>query len=325
MTVYKIWNDVNDKLYIGITAKPLEHRWKQHLEKSNRGVDTHLYNAMRKYGTDKFHIAQIDVAESYADLLEKEKYYIGLYDSYNNGYNMTYGGDTNPMDAMQSKEKHDDIMRSNEVRQKISNTMKEKAQRGELFSDEHRKHLSDASFKRYGNDTHTYKKSQPNKAYKKPSKKEPKEYKPYSPPILNRKMLFDLEGKRHYVTADMYEELISQGWYLPTSKKRGEEPNPHTKQLHTYQSHMSKEEKHDILSKSHLGISPPNKGVPLSEEQKHYLSEYFKGTKWMNNGSIQKQVQPNKFDEFLSNGFVFGQLKKNKGGDSNVEENHDTN
>lgn len=315
MIVYKIWNDVNEKLYIGITTKSLEQRWKWHTNKASSGSKTHLYNAMRKYGVDKFHIIQIDTTELYEDLLEKEKYYIALYDSYNNGYNMTYGGDTNPMDAEASKEKHNNIMRSDDVRQRISATMKEKAKNDKLFSEEHRKHLSEAAFKRYANASMLPKRPKMPKGGNDTDLS----------PIGGRKMLFDLDGNRRYVFADEVDALLSQGWSLPTSKKRGESPNPRTKQLHTYQRHVNKEELQDILSKAHKGISPANKGVPLSKEQKQYLSEYFKGTKWMNNGNTQKQVHPDKFDEFLSEGFVFGKLKKNKGGDSNVEENHDTN
>ena len=30
--IYRIWNDINDKPYIGKTAYSLEHRWKEHCE-----------------------------------------------------------------------------------------------------------------------------------------------------------------------------------------------------------------------------------------------------------------------------------------------------
>lgn len=51
----------------------------------------------------------------------------------------------NPMFNETYKEEHDSIMRSQEVRTKISNTMKEKAKNGELFNSEHRIKLSQSA------------------------------------------------------------------------------------------------------------------------------------------------------------------------------------
>lgn len=66
--------------------------------------------------------------------------------------------------------------------------------------------------------------------------------------------------------------------------------------------------------------SPANKGVPCSEEKKAKLSKRFTGTRWMNNGVIQKQVQSIDIEQYLSEGFVFGRLKIiNKEGDDNCE------
>lgn len=48
----------------------------------------------------------------------------------------------NPMFDPDKKMEHDKIMRSSEVREKISKTMKEKALRGELFSEEHKRNIS---------------------------------------------------------------------------------------------------------------------------------------------------------------------------------------
>lgn len=89
--IYKIYNDINDKVYIGQTSGTLEARFKQHLKKVN-SVDRKtypLYNAMRKYGTEHFFIEEIERTDN---LQEREQYWIKYYDSYNNGYNATLGG-----------------------------------------------------------------------------------------------------------------------------------------------------------------------------------------------------------------------------------------
>lgn len=143
MLVYKITNNINGKVYIGITEQSLAQRWNQHLLKAKQGDARHLYNAMRKYGIDNFSIEIVeDGITDYNVLLEKEKFYVSEFNSLNNGYNMTSGGDVNPMDETIVKVKHDTKMRSPEVRAKISSTMKRKAKDGTLFTEEHRKNLS---------------------------------------------------------------------------------------------------------------------------------------------------------------------------------------
>ena len=145
MLVYKIVNKVNNKVYIGITESTLEKRYDEHLSKYRNGDTRHLYQAMRKYGLDNFEVSVVeDNISSYKELLDKERSYVEQFNSYNNGYNMTPGGDSNPMNSKVVSDKHDAKMRSKEVRTKISNTMKEKAANGLLFSDEHKKHLTES-------------------------------------------------------------------------------------------------------------------------------------------------------------------------------------
>lgn len=54
--LYVIWNDVNDKLYVGITTVGYKRRFRQHLRASHRGHHNYkLYRAIEKYGRDKFY------------------------------------------------------------------------------------------------------------------------------------------------------------------------------------------------------------------------------------------------------------------------------
>ena len=91
--IYKIWNELNDNIYVGQTTQTLESRWKEHIYACNNINHKHsyLYNAMRKYGKQYFHIEKIEQCND-IQLDEREKYWISYYDSYNNGYNMTIGG-----------------------------------------------------------------------------------------------------------------------------------------------------------------------------------------------------------------------------------------
>ena len=77
MLVYKISNDINGKVYIGITEQTLETRWKGHLLSAQQKTNRHLYNAMNKYGIEHFNIEVIeDNITSKQELLEKEIFYI---------------------------------------------------------------------------------------------------------------------------------------------------------------------------------------------------------------------------------------------------------
>lgn len=79
------------KKYIGQTVHE-ERRKKQHRHDCKRGVDNKFYRAVRKHGWHQFMYGIIEEYE--VDFLaEKEIYYIHYYDTYNNGYNSTIGGE----------------------------------------------------------------------------------------------------------------------------------------------------------------------------------------------------------------------------------------
>lgn len=86
------------KSYIGQTANDPEVRKLQHKYTANQGLDTKFYKAIRKYGFDSFDFEIVYTVVTDGNLREElntlETYYIGKFDSYKNGYNMTIGGDT---------------------------------------------------------------------------------------------------------------------------------------------------------------------------------------------------------------------------------------
>ena len=55
MYVYKITNKINGKVYIGQSIRPIEERFKRHINDSiKNNLDTHLARAIRKYGFESF-------------------------------------------------------------------------------------------------------------------------------------------------------------------------------------------------------------------------------------------------------------------------------
>lgn len=142
MIVYKATNKINGKCYIGQTRHSLERRKLSHLRCARKGVNTHFYNAIRKYGEENFEWEIICSTSDKRRLNELETFYITKYDSIKHGYNMVDGGDNNIMDIESVKTKHDLIMQSDEVRNKISESMK-KYRRENPFTDEHRRKISE--------------------------------------------------------------------------------------------------------------------------------------------------------------------------------------
>ena len=115
MIIYKITNEINGKVYIGLTTQTLEYSWSRHLtEGRNIKNNKHLYKAMRKYGEHNFVIEQIDESNDFAELGELERKYIKMYDSTNaeKGYNLTAGGEKNQYDGnSQSKLTVEDVIK----------------------------------------------------------------------------------------------------------------------------------------------------------------------------------------------------------------------
>lgn len=104
--LYKIVCTLNNKVYIGKTYRGYIYiyinRFKEHIKNAfdteYEGLlykyDYKIYRAIRKYGPEHFKIELIGQFEE-GILEQKEQEYILKYDSYNNGYNSTLGGDGN--------------------------------------------------------------------------------------------------------------------------------------------------------------------------------------------------------------------------------------
>ena len=92
-TIYKITNNISNKIYIGYTSKTVEHRFKQHCADNRKTI---LHDAIRGYGPDNFSVEAIYQSHDGEHTKNMEKIFIKEYDSIKNGYNMTEGGYGNP-------------------------------------------------------------------------------------------------------------------------------------------------------------------------------------------------------------------------------------
>lgn len=98
--IYKIENLINAKKYIGQSIC-IEKRWKEHkfFGTSELGLNYEeskrpLYCAIRKYGIENFSFERLELCKP-EELDEREMYWIEYYNSFNNGYNLTLGGQYN--------------------------------------------------------------------------------------------------------------------------------------------------------------------------------------------------------------------------------------
>lgn len=91
--IYKITNTINGKSYIGQTIQNVKERFYQHCAtKCSKAVSNMaIHRAIKKYGKSNFTVEVIEEIDS-TNLNDRERYWIKYYNSYNNGYNSTKGG-----------------------------------------------------------------------------------------------------------------------------------------------------------------------------------------------------------------------------------------
>ena len=77
--IYMITNKINNKKYIGQSIR-IETRWREHKNSYLRNdKNTHLYNAMKKYGLENFDFIILEERKK-EELNNREKYWIQLKD-----------------------------------------------------------------------------------------------------------------------------------------------------------------------------------------------------------------------------------------------------
>lgn len=92
--IYLITNIVTQKKYVGKTQRSIPIRWDEHVKTAQKNIKYPLYSAMRKYGIGNFSISVLEECDNQI-IDEREKFFIRklMTRTYENGYNMTEGGD----------------------------------------------------------------------------------------------------------------------------------------------------------------------------------------------------------------------------------------
>lgn len=124
VAVYKIINNVNGKLYIGITTTSSLRRWRQHVIAALCGARTGaLQGAIRKYGEAAFSVEDVYVAVNVREAQAVERGLITQYGTmWPSGYNMSTGGELRTGYRVSNETKTK--MRASAVGRKISDHQK---------------------------------------------------------------------------------------------------------------------------------------------------------------------------------------------------------
>jgi group I intron endonuclease len=142
--------------YIGQTHENFYRRWTFHKWNlnNNHHNNKYLQNAWNKYGKDNFKfyvIEKFSVNQNISsDMLNNlEIKYIKQYDTYNNGFNLTIGGEgaTGNILSESSKKKIGFKNKINMTGKKMSDETKKKmsdSHKGYVKTESHRKHLSES-------------------------------------------------------------------------------------------------------------------------------------------------------------------------------------
>ena len=132
--VYSITNNINGKKYVGL------HKSTE-FDPDYWGSGKLIHQAYNKYGKENFTREILEWALTYEELQEKEKYWIKSLDTYENGYNLTLGGDGGVTWASPEL----NPAKTPEAREKIRQQKLELAENHPMKSEEQRKHISECN------------------------------------------------------------------------------------------------------------------------------------------------------------------------------------
>lgn len=109
--IYKAYNKITKKSYIGLTTRVLNIRISEHYYKAKRDNANHFQHALNKYEVSDWEWTILEKNILNTEIYNKEIEYIKLYDSYNKdkGYNGTMGGEGSLGVAKKHKLFHQDF------------------------------------------------------------------------------------------------------------------------------------------------------------------------------------------------------------------------
>lgn len=249
MIIYKVTNITNNKAYIGQTIYSIEKRKAQHIANTKAGrCNCYFYKALRKYSENNFTWEIVTTCNTKKELNTLEIYYIEYFDTYNNGYNLTIGGNGNT-----------GLKMSKETKQKMSD-----AGKGRTVSSETKQKLSAI---RKGKDNPMYGKHHTPETKQQMSIKRKGE----NNPMYGKQLSEETKQKISNTKKEKHLHLSKETKQKISKRMKGKN-HPFYGKKHSKNSRQK-------MSNKMKGRVSPRKGVKLSKETKHRLSEANKGKK----------------------------------------------
>jgi len=93
ISVYCVTNLVNGEQYVG-WASDIQRRWNEH-RRCGKACSLLLRRAIKKYGAEQFQFGVLEKFKTEKEAKKKEIEYISWLDTFENGYNLTQGGEGN--------------------------------------------------------------------------------------------------------------------------------------------------------------------------------------------------------------------------------------
>lgn len=226
--IYCYTNKVNGKKYIGQTLYPSQRK-RSHRFNVNEGVKNKFYDAVRCYGWESF---SYEVLEETENLDECEVKWISHYNTLVDGYNLNEGGCGNSghsraLDSIEKqREKMKGIRKSDEVRKKMSDGLKEYYKNnkhpwaGKSHTPENREKLVNATKK--WRETRTEQEWEEHKQKLSLSKNNRISYELDGLNFNSQRECVDYIVKRYGLSKNTALEYLKEGRHPSNKRKRGE-------------------------------------------------------------------------------------------------------
>jgi len=93
-SIYMHTSKTSRKSYIGLTKRSIKKRFSEHISLAFRGSGFYFHKAIKLYGAEDFYLTVLHKnIKTIAEANHLEAAYIIKHDTFENGYNLTLGGD----------------------------------------------------------------------------------------------------------------------------------------------------------------------------------------------------------------------------------------
>lgn len=325
--IYKTTNKLNGKFYIG------KHKASKH-DPDYLGSGNYIIAAIKKYGKENFSNEVIDTAESLNELNEKEKKWIRDLDAQNKGYNIAPGGDGG--EIWGSPSNHPSLgkeglkgennpwykaLKDQEVRAKFIAAMRDR--RCIVSPDGRRKFVHWSAVQSYVDQGWRCPRWEEEERKKLPREKHPGR-KPgiYHHTEETKRKIKESNALRR-ASDPTFQQHHSDAIKQALAARSGEDKEAFREMRRRIQtgkipSAETRKKCSETLKRGYAegrykttkGKPAWNKGLKMSDEQKAKLGDICRGRIHITNGSINKMIHPEEFDQWEAKGFYRGRTLK---------------